>query len=80
MKGRLTICPKILSYCMHNLLPRLRSLATLDIIPTEDVEDTITSNTWYNSPRMVLQCTSIFQICEKLAVHRDFLKSRQLDH
>lgn len=76
MKGRLTICPKILSYCMHNLLPRLRSLATLDIIPTEDVEDTITSNTWYNSPRMVLQCTSIFQICENLAVHRDFLKSR----
>lgn len=37
MKERLTTCPKILSYCMCNLLPRLRSLATLDIILTENV-------------------------------------------
>lgn len=42
IKGRLNICPEILSYDMFDLRPRrFCRLATIDIIPTENIEDTI---------------------------------------
>lgn len=64
MKRRLNICPKILSYCMHNLIPRLRSLVTLDYRPSMS---RILSDVGFNSTRRVLH--QQIHVCEQWAVY-----------